>query len=1226
MSSRSWLLSAAVVLATAVPAAAQPPSPLLLVQGIRESGMPDLALEYLQEIEKLNLPPLEKQAIPLERAKCLLDSADDEPDEGTRTSMVGEAKEAFNSFLLANAKHPRAAEASLALARLTSIEAKAQLNRGRRMEVPPEGDPGRDAAVKAQREEMLKARPLFLLASQRFAEAAKQLKDKLGEPNLEPVAKAALAREVFDADLAAAVNKYYLADTFVVTGATDTIERDKYLEQARETFAALAKGPPTSRNVWIARAWMAEILGDQGKPNDMATEFTAILNVPRAEAEEGKRLVRFFQVRRNYLAALTDQGKLAASERELRSWLGRYGNSRKPTPEIIAARFYLAFSLQIQAVNLIGPPPKTGEPPPLSQTARTRLQEAEKLYRALGQSDNDYTARAIRNRMFVVRKLLGEADRSPAEYPTFEAAQMAALIQMAKLNDAEKLLERARADGDGDAAFWAGLALMTGPARVEREVKDRQYRVVALLERARELANDRDNPADVADNLLRLVYFYQITDQPLQAAVLGEHISRTIKTTGGKSAIAGLLALNAYVNAGKSSWSLAKAAEVIAAAKEIFPFVPELDPEMIAEQEQVISVAATASRKSDRERAIQMAQFLDEKFPNDAATDAARHRLAILHYEDGKPDAAFEAVIKIRPGYSGILNARQFEGYVAAVLVGSKDAGVTPERKVVVFRRAVGDLARLPKPAANAPADDVRGYLSCRVRLAQLYLSQDRVDPEAEKAGRGYDRALAIADEIIGTVPTYAELVDKKSGLPDGLNLDGLEMRYQGFSIRTRAIYLRGRSLIDDEKIAEAAAAIDPAVADAAKGNLVDARMKKWAEGQGDDGDDEDAAKQKAKIAELAVGIDKIRRDVVMVGFKLRCVQGKPAEAQALLEQLKKSGGGIETNQAGLEFVARELAAQIPALRKQGKAKEADDLGAGLAILLKEFTNVKNLPPTTILFLGQTFHTVGKYDEAIAEFRKIAVPVVPKIEGLPPQWWKVDAAKIGDGQARNKFRDEVRDYRFAQLNLGKSLRGANKLDEAEKLFAEAVGGGKDAMGKEKPEGYAFTSLDFRKELATTYEARGAAAGADTKAANAYWKKGLDEWSTLFRIAQSQVSKADEKTPADQLKRLKSNFFDAYFEVQRVLVAANTQLVKDPAKLGPTFEQVGRRIADMEASNKFNDVKEIDTPQGKQKVKVASEVITPEVALRYHEFLEKYPGVKAAYQANGGKFFLERPRD
>src|SRR5205823_5468834 len=152
--------------------------------------------------------------------------------------------------------HPRASEASLALARLTSVEARAQLNRARRVEVPPppptdapdkaEREKERDAALARQRAEAEKSRPLFLFASKRFAEAAKQMKARLEDKSLDPLTRQALAREAFDADLASAVNQFHLADTFVVGGARETVERDKFLDDARDKFAALAKGPPTS--------------------------------------------------------------------------------------------------------------------------------------------------------------------------------------------------------------------------------------------------------------------------------------------------------------------------------------------------------------------------------------------------------------------------------------------------------------------------------------------------------------------------------------------------------------------------------------------------------------------------------------------------------------------------------------------------------------------------------------------------------------------------------------------------------------------------------------------------------------------------------------------------------------------------------------------------------------------------------------------------------------------
>jgi hypothetical protein len=421
MSSRSWLWAAVCVIIASGPASAQPPSPLELVAGIREAGSPDLALEYLKEIE----PKLGQQAkilVPLERAKCLLDAAEEESDEGTRTTMVNEAKAGFNSFLTTSANHPRASEASLALARLTSIEAKAQLNRARRMDVPPSGEPGHDAALAKQKAELAKAQPLFLLASKRFSEAATAIKAKVDSLAANDPLKARLTREGFDADLAAAINEYYLADTFVVTDARELLKRNEYLEKARGKFEALSKGPPTSRTVWIGRAWMAEVLGDQGKPKDMEAEFNAIMAVPRLEAEDGKRLVRFFQLRRLYLEALTENNpaKLSTVESGLRSWLSRYGNMSKPPAEVIAARYSLAFVLQRQGmIALAKTAPNKDGTVTLGGTARQQFEQAEKLYRGLSQTDHDYTDRSAKNRMSVAcwEKQINRPTNTPRSRP-----------------------------------------------------------------------------------------------------------------------------------------------------------------------------------------------------------------------------------------------------------------------------------------------------------------------------------------------------------------------------------------------------------------------------------------------------------------------------------------------------------------------------------------------------------------------------------------------------------------------------------------------------------------------------------------------------------------------------------------------------------------------------------------------------------------------------------------
>ncbi len=1189
MSSRSWFWSAALVFATAGPAAAQAPSPLDLAPGIREAGFPDLALEYLKEIEP-KLSAAEKAMLPLERAKCLLEAAEEEPDEGTRTSMVNEAKVAFDNFLATSANHPRAAEASLALAKLTSVEAKAQLNRARRMDVPPREDAGYDGAIAKQRVELEKARPLFLLASTRFAAAAAAMKAKLETLPANDPLKASISREMFDADLAAALNEYYLSDTFLVTDAKATVERDTYLEKARKRFEDLSKGPPTSRTVWIGKAWMAEVLADQRKEADAKAEFDAILLAPRVEAEEGKRLVKFFQIRRLYLDALNERNpvKLAAVEQQLRGWLGRYGNTQKPSTEVIAARYYLAYALQWQGMIAIAKLP-AGSTVKLPDSARAQFDTAEKLYRSLSQSDHDYTDRSAKNRMYVVRRLLGEADKSVSEYPTFESAQMAALIQMAKLSDVDKMLDGARVEEDESAPFWLGLKQKANIIRLEEEGKDRKHRVVALLERARELATDKDNQADVTDNLLRLVYFYDKTDQPHQAAILGEHIARTtLKSTGGKAAIAGLMALNGYA---------------IATAK-----IPNEVKD--ATQAEAVAAAAASARKIDRDRAIQFALFLDEKFPNDSATDNARHRLAFLLRDDGKLDQAFQTIVKIRPGYTALLAARQFEGSLASELINPRDkdaaAPLSAERKKAIYRQAIGDLSRVNKPALAASKEDVQGYVRCRLRLAFLFMTQSRADEETEKTTPGYDRALGVADELIASIPSF-NICQTKDKQP---TLEGLELTYQAQDLHTRSLYLRAKSLVDEKKFEEAGTIISGATGDISK-PLYDDKMKKWAAGPGDAGDEPAIATRKSDVAKLASGVDRIRRDIVMVGFKLRCVQGNPAEAGKMLQLLKDAGGGVETNQASLELMARELAARIGELKKENKAKEAADLGAGLNLLLTEFTSLKELPIPTILFLGTTFYQIGEWTKAEAEFKKIKPPSQPGWDKRP----LIDFPQ----EIRGQLSKEIGQYRFAYLYIAKCLRGATKFADAEKLL-------QDAIGTAEKQGFAYSSLDFRKELATVYETK-AAATADAKGANAEWGKALKEWTTLFQFAQSAVKNQLKPDSAPEMvKQVKSHYFDSYFEIQRVLATANTQLIKDPTKLATSFETGGKKILDLETINKFNDVKQVPGPEGKMvPIKAGTELISFDVWTRYCDLLDKYPQLKAGYQKQGGKFFLERPK-
>ena len=184
------------------------------------------------------------------------------------------------------------------------------------------------------------------------------------------------------------------------------------------------------------------------------------------------------------------------------------------------------------------------------------------------------------------------------------------------------------------------------------------------------------------------------------------------------------------------------------------------------------------AREADRERAIAVARFLDEKYPNDNATDAARHQLASLLTEDKRSSRRSTRCSKVRPAYAQITNVRLLEGYLATQLV----AREARRWKLPTRRRPRCSAGRSPtwrrraKPVSVALEAEVRGYISARCRLAMLMFAQGRVDPAAEKANPGYNQALT--DRRRGARPPSRPSTawSRTEGGAKKPNLDGLEM------------------------------------------------------------------------------------------------------------------------------------------------------------------------------------------------------------------------------------------------------------------------------------------------------------------------------------------------------------------------------------------------------------------------------------------------------------------
>jgi len=1201
---------------------AEPPSPFELTQGLRQSGRADLALEYLQEVEK-RLSPQERQALPLERALCLLAEAREQAEEGKRDSLLGEARLHLNQFLNSQSQHPRAVEANLALADVLAVQAQAQLSLGLRIDIPslpPEGSPDydriaqeRERALQQRRKEAEKAAPLFLDAAKRYDEAAKILKARIESSTISPGEKRRLNQEIFDTELRAAINLSRIAETVLGDSPQDVKKRSDYREKALQKFEQLAKGPPSSRSVWIARAWKAETLTEMGKPKDAEAEFTAILKTNLAEAWEGKRLAEFFQLRREYLNALRERNptQLDTVATRLRQWLERYGRQRRISSqdEQWAVRYYLAFTLQVRADLLLPPPPKgKGTIPELPNRARLLYEQAEQQYRLLSQQPNDYQGRAERNRLYVLRRLIGDTVRPIQQYRTFEEAHIAAIVQMARLRELEESSggsqsrweERIRELKDQGRA-WACLGAELQRRSAALRLPAQRRVVVGLLERAHQLATPQDNPNDVMDNLLRLVFFYLSSGEPHRAAVLGEHIARHLRAPSHKLAAAGLLAINGYLTATAH-------------------LKPDLSDPTAAQQ---VQEQLQKLRQIDRSHALRLAQYLDQRFPDEPITDAIRLRLALLLIDDRQERDAYKLIIRVRPGFSQITQARLVQAFLAVNLLTNEHSPLSEKDKLEIYQRTVGDLSQLPSPVAAASGEEVREYYQVQARLGQLYLLQERFEPQAEKKQPGYERALALADKLLKDLSSFPGLQqsppDKKGS--STLNLDGLEAQFLARDLHLRASFVRIARLLDREppELDEADKTLRPIVDDLRrKGPLLTDQLKQWSTGEGDAGDDEAVKRQKAQIANLAATCDRTRREVGLLGFRLAVQQGNIDEAQRRLDALKKFGLTIQTSQDMYEQLARQLALRLSRLQNQKRETEAEALSKGIQLILQELRSSQNLSPRTILFIAQTLATIGDYENALQEVEKIAneepkVPDLPDIESNTP-WWQVDVAKIADNQVRTRFQDACRDYRVAILIKARCLRHLSKLKEAEQILTQAI-------GDQKNRRWGFTSLDLRRELAYTYEAQ--AANTDNpKEANLAWRNALNEWTTLFQYARAEVQRLKDDAPAEQVRRIKSAFFDAFYEVQRVLITANKQLQKNnPQALNRSLETVGRRIAEMEITNKIAEHEANGTS-----------IILPETWNRYYELLASEPVVKQAYEQvfkdakreKEGQLFLKPP--
>ena len=885
-----------IALATAAPpAVAQEPgthSPFDLARALRVNDQADLALDYLDDLAK-TLPAQWQVELPIERAKTRLKLAGAELDEVIRDSLVNEGKAELDQFLKANAGHPRAAEAAMSLANVASLQGKSQLGRA-----------GRIPDTNGQRAAAALARPFFIDASAKFLVAATALEQSVKSaesPNL----KRDRTRELYQTILDQGINRYYLGDSYIAVEAKPEVDaRYGAYKTARDIFEKLGDRDPAHPLCWVARAWAGECSYPMSEAKKAEAAFAKIRNDaaknPNGPGLAGVRQARFFEIRDLWIqAGKTNTAPFYSKVRGLcEAWLADYRGYRV-TGETYAITYYAATTKLDEATLGVKRDPKT-QKVEVNPNVVPLLKEADKDFRKLADTENEYTARAAKARPQAIRLLVGNADKKPEQILTFEECHLTSLVQL------DKFQQLSRDD------------------KATPEQKRTQLdRVIALLEREKQLPVPKESLRDSLNSQVMLVYTYRVADQPYQAAVLGDYLARSGK--GPTAAKAGLNAMLAYLEAAEKA-----------------------DP------------ADAASKQTDHAKAMGLAMFLDQTIPDDASTDEVRFRAAQLLVQNSRFIEGFNLLNRITARYPNITRARLLQGGVAYELLRPRDPKGNPTKfalpldaqKPTLFKLATTDLGRVPVANPASPAAVAIDYCRVQLQLSQLYLTS---------GPSGYGMAEKICNELIALIPTLTTLpAAEKQSLP-----------MEAEMVRINAVYGQSMPLHQAKKYRESAERYQGLIAAM---EAVGPAVKK-----------EGLLPAVAPTAQKldAARLDKI----VVPAINSRVGEGNLDAAGKLLDMLTKFGGDQNKTVSAVFQVVMATKPQIEQLKKEGKPDEAKKVSGNLAALASRISGPDaKLNSVQLLDLGKIFKELGDFDKATALLLRIPAPSNPAfLTAEPPQ-------------------------------------------------------------------------------------------------------------------------------------------------------------------------------------------------------------------------------------------------
>ncbi|HEV3261406.1 MAG TPA: hypothetical protein VG013_31430 [Gemmataceae bacterium] len=789
-------------------------------------------------------------------------------------------------------------------------------------------------APEAQRALKLKARAQFEEAAGGLAQAAKQLGDQLAKHDSaatpeEKAQKRTLARAKLQADLESGLDVFDQLQTYDEQ-FDEPAKRTDVAQKAIDILKKVAAEDDSNPICWNAKAWLMRCHQEIDSPDEPTKIYAQIVDKGAAPPEV-QRLAKYFRML-GMKKDIEDPKKNRVLATLGEKWLVEY-RADHHTPEGDGVRYLLAETYLHRALLM----PKAQQN---GLGAQDLYAKAEKLYGALEQTENEFTQQAHLGKLRII--LVRSEERSKGDISklkNFQECYIRARLEIAQMNEDEK---------------------EKGAAKQRKQKRRAHFNnMIAALSRALDLVDDMTPEADRIEARYILAYAYLSTDQPYPAAVTGEFLAHS-EPKSSRAATAAAYALEAY-------------SRIIGEE--------ERGDKRDSEHDQDV--------EADRDRLKKLAQYMEQIWPEDPATDMARHQLGTIAIREKNYPEAIAALSRIKATY-GSYSIAQFQLAVAAQEA-AKDNLPPAKGRPPYSEQALAALQKIPELPANADPVVAQFYVYGKLKLAQILFEKKR-----------YKEMAQVSDHI--------RQVFAKAPLADNVRQD-LQAAVDGQPFY--AEYGQAEVAFRAGNYADALKLVEPFV---------------------------------KQLKEDKLGWFKdtsLIRNILGLALRADVQQGNKDQAKEILDLLQKKGAGSLEGGATAILVdlVQQLKTQVEDLRKRGKPAEEE-----LQKTVKSFSEFldelakqppKTLTPEIVRFLAFSYASLDEHAKAAALLKEI-----PKPE-------KSHAAD--KDKAAKEDQEKVAVYHSVRLLYCRELRLSKQFAAADMVLKEvmATGIGKRSLDARK---------------------------------------------------------------------------------------------------------------------------------------------------------------------------------